>query len=234
MTRQRAGLRSPLPRRGRGSCLYAYSRASSVGLIPICSSSSPTSLTFGTRIWSLMRSSGRRGGSCPQDDAGVSKGAHQAESILLIRWKRHCMQRRHSLVGSDSVEPRAARGRRGEGRCRSCFAGSDRSRLFRGREQKSTPQKRSFVRELVEACSRENPALAGFSRCWPIGVHHCVPHGPPSLPLEETVGDVPTNPAAEVRALEIGAPEVEADEKQLPSRRPGRRRAGAGTRGSRG
>ena len=31
------------------------------------------------------------------------------------------MQRRHSLVGSDSVEPRAAHGRRGEGRCRSCL-----------------------------------------------------------------------------------------------------------------
>src|SRR4051795_3664191 len=44
---------------------YAYSRASSVVLIPSCSPSSPISLTRGTRIASLMRvwGSGRRGGS---------------------------------------------------------------------------------------------------------------------------------------------------------------------------
>ena len=36
-------------------------------------------------------------------------------------WKRHCMQRRHSLVGTDSVEPRAARGRRGEGEAASAL-----------------------------------------------------------------------------------------------------------------
>src|SRR5579885_3295064 len=44
---------------------YAYSRASSVVLIPSCSPSSPISRTRGTRIASLMRvcGSGRRGGS---------------------------------------------------------------------------------------------------------------------------------------------------------------------------
>src|SRR5688500_14602126 len=37
---------------------YAYSRASSVDLIPICSPSSPTRRTWGTRMFSLIRSCG--------------------------------------------------------------------------------------------------------------------------------------------------------------------------------
>src|SRR5581483_6714031 len=48
---------------------YAYSRASSVVLIPSCSPFSPISLTLGTRIASLMRvcGSGRRGCSNPPE-----------------------------------------------------------------------------------------------------------------------------------------------------------------------
>ena len=110
---------------------YAYSSASFVSLIPICSPSSPTSLTRGTRICSLIRSCWTTGRVLSSGRRRGLKGSSPSRVDPPHSLKRHCMQRRHSLVGSDSVEPRAALGRRGEGRCRSCFAEGERSRGYR-------------------------------------------------------------------------------------------------------
>src|SRR6187551_2703928 len=107
---------------------YAYSSASFVSLIPICSPSSPTSLTRGTRICSLIRSCWTTGRVLSSGRRRGLKGSSPSRVDPPHSLKRHCMQRRHSLVGSDSVEPRAARGRRGEGRCRSCLQASEGSR----------------------------------------------------------------------------------------------------------
>src|SRR5262245_41390918 len=107
---------------------YANSSASFVSLIPICSPSGPTSLTRGTRICSLIRSCWTPGRVLSSGRRRGLKGLSPSRVDPPLSLKRHCMQRRHSLVRFDSVEPRAAHGRRGEGRCRSCFAGTERSR----------------------------------------------------------------------------------------------------------
>src|SRR6187551_3087464 len=100
---------------------YAYSSASFVSVIPICSPSSPTSLTRGTRICSLIRSCWTTGRVLSSGRRRGLKRSSPSRVDPPHSWKRHCMQRRHSLVGTDSVEPRTALGRRGEGRCRSCL-----------------------------------------------------------------------------------------------------------------
>ena len=63
-------------------------------------------------------------GAPPRSQRPITKSSR---SSLFVE-RASCTQQRLSLVGSDSVEPRATRGRRGEGRCRSCLQGAKPSR----------------------------------------------------------------------------------------------------------
>src|SRR5262245_3543469 len=100
---------------------YAYSRASSVALMPSCAPSSSINRTLGTRIASLMRvwGSGRRGGSNPARLRGL-KCLSPSSCCPPLYVKKPLAGRRSGSHQPSSVEP-PKRELGGERRFRPCL-----------------------------------------------------------------------------------------------------------------
>src|SRR5436305_1704507 len=112
---------------------YAYSRASSVVLMPSCSPFSPISRTLGTRIASLMRvwGSGRRGGSNPARLRGLkclSPSSSFPPSVMKKPLVCSGRRSRQPARSRTQIEP-PKRELGGERRFRPCLPGTQGSKF---------------------------------------------------------------------------------------------------------
>src|SRR5690242_14918553 len=110
---------------------YAYSRASSVVLIPSCCPSSPIRRTRGTRIASLMRvwGSGLRGASNPPERLRGLKCPSPSSLCPPRRTKKPLACSGARSHQPSSVEPPSARPG-GERRLRPCLPGTQGSKFL--------------------------------------------------------------------------------------------------------
>src|SRR5918994_313133 len=122
---------------------YAYSRASSVDLIPICSPSSPTRRTWGTRMFSLIRScgceirrsSGRRLGLKGSSPSSLHPPSRRRRPLQAAATFSHSNRLGCTLASS------------GPGKVRGSgpllLSGLDRSKLLHAPDRRPPPGRRS-------------------------------------------------------------------------------------------